>query len=139
MSVAEGERVAVRVSSRRPVRAKLTDAPLPGATVAQADLTATLDRPDAGLRIAASRQGDPLTVGRLRPLVERAGADGLTIALGAPGRGLPAILGVEPSAAGDSDGDGFDRWINSVPNQGSETVRTEEAMFATLAPLTLKE
>jgi predicted SPOUT superfamily RNA methylase MTH1 len=78
-------------------------------------------------------------VGRLGPLVERVGADGLTIAFGAPGRGLPAILGIEPSAAADSGDHGFDRWVNSVPDQGSETVRTEEAMFATLAPLTLKE
>jgi predicted SPOUT superfamily RNA methylase MTH1 len=139
VSVAEGERVAVRVSSRRPVRAKLADEPLPGPTVAQADLAATLDRPDAGLRIAASRHGVPLTVGHLGPLVERVGADGLTIAFGAPGRGLPGILGIEPSAAADSGDHGFDRWVNSVPDQGSETVRTEEAMFATLAPLTLKE
>jgi len=31
----------------------------------------------------------------------------------------------------------FDLWLNTVPDQGSETVRTEEAMFATLSPLRL--
>jgi len=139
MSVDEGERVAVRVSSRRPVRARLTDEPLPGPTVARTGLTAALDRPDAGLRIAASRQGVPLTVARLGELVERVQGDGCTVAFGAPGRGLPAILGAEPSATDDPDGTGFDRWLNTIPDQGSETVRTEEAMFATLAPLTLKE
>ena len=139
MSATEGERVAVRVSSRRPVRARLTDEPLPGPTVDRADLSAALDRPDAGLRIAASRHGTPLTVGRLGELTGRVEADGFTVAFGAPGRGLPEILGVEPSATDGPDGAGFDRWINTIPDQGSETVRTEEAMFATLAPLTLKE
>ncbi|MDZ7701452.1 MAG: RNA methyltransferase [Halobacteriales archaeon] len=139
MSVTEGERVAVRVSSRRPVRARLTAEPLPGPTVARTDLTAALDRPDAGLRIAASRQGTPLSVGRLGELVERVHGDGCTVAFGAPGRGLPAILGVEPGATDGPDGTGFDRWLNTIPDQGSETVRTEEAMFATLATLTLKE
>ncbi|MFB6353183.1 MAG: putative RNA uridine N3 methyltransferase [Halobacteriales archaeon] len=138
MSVAEGERVTVRVSSRRPVRAKLSAEPLPGPTVERADLAAALDRSDAGLRVATSRAGVPLTVGRLGGLVERVGRDGFTVAFGAPGRGLPAMLGVEP-AAGDPDGPGFDRWLNTIPHQGSETVRTEEAMFATLAPLTLTE
>jgi predicted SPOUT superfamily RNA methylase MTH1 len=139
MSVAEGERVAVRVSSRRPVRARLTDEPLPGPTVERADLAATIDRADAGLRVATSRHGDPLTVGSLGGLVGRVHRDGCTVAFGAPGRGLPAMLGVEPAAAVDPDGSGFDRWLNTIPDQGSETVRTEEAMFATLAALTLKE
>jgi predicted SPOUT superfamily RNA methylase MTH1 len=31
----------------------------------------------------------------------------------------------------------FDLWLNTVPDQGSETVRTEEAMFASLASLCL--
>ena len=139
MSVAEGERVTVRVSSRRPVRARLTDEPLPGPTVSRTDLTAALDRDDAGLRVAASRHGEPLTVGRLGGLVERVHRDGCTVAFGAPGRGLPDVLGVDAEAAGGPDGHGFDRWVNTIPDQGSETVRTEEAMFATLAPLTLTE
>ena len=41
---------------------------------------------------------------------------------------------VEPDAPGR-----FDLWIDAIPNQGSETVRTEEAMFAALACLTLTE
>ena len=32
----------------------------------------------------------------------------------------------------------FDLWLNTVPDQGSEVVRTEEAMFATLAALNLE-
>ena len=160
MEVEEGERVTVRISSRRPVRAKLTDDPLPGLSVEQTDLSAALGREDAGVRIAASRFGEELTVGRLETLAGRIERDGMTVAFGAPERGLPDILGVDPSTViaassgrdGDKRGDaeadadvepgdpetGFDLWLNTVPQQGSETVRTEEAMFATLAPLSLR-
>ncbi|WP_049927292.1 putative RNA uridine N3 methyltransferase [Halopiger goleimassiliensis] len=160
MAVAEGERVTVRISSRRPVRAKLVDRPLPGLSVERTDLSAALGREDAGVRIAASRYGERLTVGRLETLAGRVEADGMTVAFGAPERGLPSILGIEASAVeSSSTGDdagrssnrddaddgveptdpGFDLWLNTVPNQGSEVVRTEEALFATLAPLSLRE
>ncbi|RZV11291.1 hypothetical protein BDK88_0163 [Natrinema hispanicum] len=153
MEVEEGERVTVRISSRRPVRAKLVDEPLPGLSIEQTDLSAALGREDAGVCIAASRFGEELTVGRLETLAGRVEGDGMTVAFGAPERGLPDILGIEASAVGAvqetaTDGDdgveptadpGFDLWLNTVPNQGSEVVRTEEALFATLAPLSLRE
>ena len=140
----EGERVTVRVSSRRPVRAKLEDVPTPGYVVDATDVDTALERSDAGLTIAASRHGESLTVDRLDQLVERRGTAGhMTVAFGAPERGLPAIFGLDPDdAVPDGSGDddaGFDLWLNTVPNQGSEVVRTEEAMFATLASLTLTE
>ncbi|QSW99162.1 putative RNA uridine N3 methyltransferase [Haloterrigena alkaliphila] len=152
MEVEEGERVTVRISSRRPVRAKLEDGPLPGLSVERTDLSAALGREDAGVCIAASRFGEHLTVGRLETLAGRV-RDGMTVAFGAPERGLPDILGIEASAVtaaqdADDDGDdgveptadpGFDLWLNTVPDQGSEVVRTEEALFATLAPLSLRE
>ena len=149
----EGERVTVRVTSREPVRARLTDDPPPGYQVTREDLSTALSRPDAGVRIAASRHGESLTVARLDSLVESV-HDGVTIVFGAPERGLPEILGVTPgeetvpsaaAAAGEPDDADdaephprFDLWLNTVPNQGSEVVRTEEAMFATLAALTLE-
>ena len=153
MEVEEGERVTVRISSRRPVRAKLVDEPLPGLSVERTDLSTALGREDAGVCIAASRFGEELTVGRLETLAGRVEGDGMTVAFGAPERGLPDILGIEASAVGAvqetaTDGDdgveptadpGFDLWLNTVPNQGSEVVRTEEALFATLAPLSLRE
>ncbi len=69
-----------------------------------------------------------------------------TVAFGAPERGLPEICGIDPTAVGQRDTSDdtrpdrsrFDLWLNTVPNQGSETVRTEEAMFATLACLNLE-
>ena len=159
MEVGEGERVTVRISSRSPVRAKLVDEPTPGLSVTRADLPAALDRDDAGVRIATSRHGVELTTRRLTELVGRTERDGMTVAFGSPGRGLPEILdlpneevghewptldasgdeadaesGVEPGAPGR-----FDLWVNAIPKQGSEVVRTEEAMFATLGCLNLKE
>jgi hypothetical protein len=93
------------------------------------------------VRIAASRYGEELTVDRLDQLVERTTADGLTVTFGAPERGLPEILDCQPGEEVISDDEPkarFDLWLNTVPNQGSEVVRTEEAVFATLAPLTLE-
>ena len=160
MSVEEGERVTVRISSRRPVRAKLVDEPLPGLSVERTDLSAALAREDAGVRIASSRHGVELTVGRLETLAGWVEGDGMTVAFGAPERGLPDILGIEASTVDgaltaqlddattpDSDGHdgveptadpGFDLWLNTVPDQGSEVVRTEEALFATLACCSLR-
>jgi predicted SPOUT superfamily RNA methylase MTH1 len=141
----EGERVTVRVSSREPVRAKLVDVPPPGYAVDATDLDTALDRDDTGLAIATSRHGERLRASRLDELAEDSRVDGeraLTVAFGAPERGLPAILGVEPGAVrgGDHDETGwFDLWLDTVPNQGSEVVRTEEATFATLACLNLME
>jgi predicted SPOUT superfamily RNA methylase MTH1 len=155
------------------------------------DLPAALARPDAGVCIATSRLGEPLSTASLSSLVPRVAAEGATVAFGAPGRGLPEILDVsvgedgdshggtatggvdasdasgstgdgtdadtdadadaDPTADAGADGDtdvdpripdgdpGFDLWLNTIPNQGSETVRTEEAMFASLAPLRLTE
>jgi len=132
-----GERVTVRISSRDPVRAKIVDQSI-GWSVDRADLPAALGREDAGLRVAASRHGDVVGVGDVESLAGRV-EDGVTVAFGAPERGLPAILGVDPDAVGaDPPPGGFDRWLNTVPNQGSEVVRTEEAVLATLAVLNLR-
>ncbi len=153
MEVAEGERVTVRISSRRPVRAKLVDESPPGFTVERTDLSAALGREDAGVRIAASRYGEQLTVERLETLAGDIERDGMTVAFGAPERGLPEILEIDREAIEAAYGveadanvepsdlrteTGFDLWLNTVPHQGSDVVRTEEALFATLAPLSLR-
>ena len=138
METDEGERVTVRISSREPVRARIVDEPAPGFTVERADLSAALGREDAGFRIATSRHSEALSTGRLGRLAGQV-EGGMTVAFGAPERGLPAMLGIdEESVASDSDHGGFDCWLNTVPAQGSEVVRTEEAVFATLACLTLR-
>ena len=158
MTVEKGERVTVRISSRSPVRAKLVDEPLSGLSVMRMDLPAALDRDDAGVRIGTSRHGVGLTTRRLTELVGQTERDGMTVVFGSPGRGLPEILDLPtdlladtwPGDGGEDEADAksnvesdvpgrFDLWLNAVPNQGSEVVRTEEAMFATLGCLNLKE
>jgi hypothetical protein len=145
----EGERVAIRISSREPVRARIVDEPLPGYDVSRMDLGEALSRPDAGVRIATSRHGEELSVTRLTELRSDVGDGDMTVAFGSPGRGLPEILDVDVEAVAadnggrggpvEPNGPGFDLWLNTIPRQGSETVRTEEAMFASLSPLTLTE
>ncbi|MDS0299573.1 RNA methyltransferase [Halogeometricum sp. S1BR25-6] len=137
----EGERVAIRISSREPVRARIVDEPVPGFSIARTDLEEAIGRSDAGVTIATSRYGESLTVPRLAELTPRIEREGATVAFGSPGRGLPDILGVdaEEVTVEPSDGPGFDLWLNTIPRQGSEVVRTEEAMFASLASLTLTE
>ncbi len=147
MELVEGERVSVRVSSREPVRAKLVDEPQPGYVVDTADLDTAVTRDDAGFTIASSRHGERLRPHRLDELAaETTAGDSVartyTVAFGAPERGLPEILGVSPGAVGEDGHDEtgrFDLWLNTIPNQGSEVVRTEEALFATLACLNLME
>ncbi len=142
--VTEGERVAIRVSSREPVRARLVDEPLPGFRVVGTDLEDALAGADEA--IATSRHGQSLSVSLLASVTGAIrDADQVAVAFGAPDRGLPAILGFAPEKvptgpAEDSPdpSPGFDRWLDTVPQQGSDVVRTEEALFASLAPLLLE-
>ncbi|QZP37486.1 RNA methyltransferase [Halobaculum magnesiiphilum] len=137
----EGERVTVRVSSREPVRARLTDDPAPGFRVTGAALEDALA--DAELAVATSRHGRELSVSGLADVRARMRDTHVAVAFGSPGRGLPAILGMDtedvPVDPDATDGSGFDLWLNAIPRQGSEVVRTEEAIFAALSPLTLTE
>ncbi|GAD53112.1 methylase [Halarchaeum acidiphilum MH1-52-1] len=88
----------------------------------------------------------PVGAANVGDLTRRVHEDGLTVAFGSPERGLPPMLGLTAEAVREFDSaqstrapGGFDVWLNTVPNQGSEVVRTEEAMFASLACLTLTE
>ena len=146
MEVRAGERVTIRVSSREPVRARITGKPSAGFQVVGADLSEALA--DGGLAVATSRHGESLSVSRLGELVaDAAKSGGYTVAFGAPERGLPEMLGCQPEDVHTAVEDGrrvepdpgFDLWLNTIPSQGSGVVRTEEALFATLGSLTLTE
>ena len=146
MEVRAGERVTIRVSSREPVRARITGKPSAGFQVVGADLSEALV--DGGLAVATSRHGANLSVSRLGELVADASeAGGYTVAFGAPERGLPEMLGCQPEDVHTAvengrrvePDPGFDLWLNTIPSQGSGVVRTEEALFATLGSLTLTE
>lgn len=144
VEVEEGERVTIRISSREPVRARITGKPEDGFQVVGADLSEALAQSE--LAIATSRHGEDLSVSRLGELATDADErDGVAVAFGAPERGLPSMFGLSPDDVRAADGGpvepdpGFDLWLNTIPRQGSEVVRTEEAMFASLSPLTLTE
>ncbi len=147
-----GERVAVSISSRDPVRAKLLDEEPPGPRVREQSLKAALSGRQRCIRVATSRHGHPLTVGGLSGALADRHERGLTVAFGAPERGLVPIcrsIGLDdrppdrPDAAlgdlGRSTDGGFDLWLNTIPAQASEVVRTEEAVVASLACLGLEE
>jgi predicted SPOUT superfamily RNA methylase MTH1 len=53
----------------------------------------------------------------------------MTFVFGAPNRGVEALL----QEAGLSLTDASDFVVNTIPQQGTETVRTEEAIVATLS------
>jgi predicted SPOUT superfamily RNA methylase MTH1 len=122
--IREGERVTLRVSSREPLRAEIaedTDSPYGGYEVERAPLDDWLDSHE-GVAVCASRRGKEV---ELRDL--RADDTDLALVFGSPERGVQEILR-ERDASVD-----FDHVLNTMPDQGVETVRTEEAVLATLA------
>jgi len=89
---------------------------------------------DFDLTIATSKLGSPFA-----DVAEKIGerwrkADYTLVAFGAPARGLHEIVGDEGLGLDDV----ADFVVNMVPEQGTETVRTEEALFASLAVLNVQ-
>ena len=81
------------------------------------------------LSIATSRTGKSIIdkLGELK--VKLAGSRSVFIAFGSPREGLQEILAQERRTVEET----FNYNLNTIPNQGCETVRTEEAIHATLA------
>jgi predicted SPOUT superfamily RNA methylase MTH1 len=78
--------------------------------------------------LLTSRKGRPLTT-ELLQRIGKSGQSDLAVAFGSPARGVDAFLSKKL----------MDRccMMNTIPQQGTETVRVEEAVFATLALLNL--
>lgn len=86
------------------------------------------------LRLATSRRGSVAGPGLLGELASEAvGRGGLLVLFGAPDRGLYEIAASEGLRLEEH----VDYVVNTVPGQGTRTVRTEEAVAATLALLNL--
>lgn len=83
------------------------------------------------LVIATSKAGTPLTqvADELAERWKKAGS--ILVAFGAPAQGLQEIVAQEKLSLDDL----VDFTVNTIPEQGTETVRTEEALYATLALL----
>lgn len=81
--------------------------------------------------LLTSRKGTPITADLLHKIggIRRSGQSDLAVVFGSPARGVDAFLSKKL----------MDRYcmMNTIPQQGTETVRVEEAVFATLALLNL--
>jgi len=101
-----------------------------GYTVSNADsLRQILEEGKWDLRIATSKKGSPFTQVAKELTEKWRKAKSMLIIFGAPARGLIEIarderLNIEKTA---------DCIVNTIPGQGTETVRTEEAVLASLA------
>ncbi len=86
---------------------------------------------DFDLTIATSKFG--VAVGTVANAVARKwkNANSVLVVFGAPARGLHEIAGQEKLRIDET----VDFVVNMIPEQGTETVRTEEAVFASLAVL----
>eukprot|EP01064_Diplonema_japonicum_P019797 TRINITY_DN2863_c0_g2_i1.p1 TRINITY_DN2863_c0_g2~~TRINITY_DN2863_c0_g2_i1.p1 ORF type:complete len:312 (+),score=51.74 TRINITY_DN2863_c0_g2_i1:93-1028(+) len=56
------------------------------------------------------------------------------LVLGGP-KGLEACIATDPALRGYAPEDVFHKWVNALPNQGSKTIRTEEALIMCLSAL----
>ena len=94
-------------------------------------LGSILGKRSFGLVIATSKYGSPLyeIAEKIAAKWEKAGS--ILVAFGAPTQGLTEIAQHEGIHLDDI----ADFVVNTVPNQGTETVRTEEAILASLATL----
>jgi len=83
--------------------------------------------------IATSRLGEPFMKVADKIRTEWDKSKCVLVAFGAPSKGLHEIVKQEKLDLADL----VDFVVNTVPNQATETVRTEEALYATLAALNL--
>ena len=86
------------------------------------------------LTIATSKLGDAFSEVAEGMAGKWGNANRILVAFGAPARGLYEIIKEE----GANLNDFADFVVNTVPEQGTETVRTEEALLATLAVLNVQ-
>ncbi|HID26476.1 MAG TPA: hypothetical protein EYP22_01310 [Methanosarcinales archaeon] len=140
--VHEGEALNFRIVSIRPLKVELVnkkDIPLYWGyqTELANGLYETLKTlKKNSLVIATSKKGEVLDINLLKKIGQKMHkSNNTSIIFGSPIKGLDEILSNSffPLKISDLS----DYVINTIPNQGTETVRTEEAIFATLAQLNL--
>ncbi|KSW12359.1 hypothetical protein CF15_06365 [Pyrodictium occultum] len=132
-------RVLVEIISLEPPRIRILQ---PGEERVYTGFTVKLARGLRGaleatrglLRIATSRLGEAVTPEKLRrDSLEARARGGVAVLLGAPDAGLHEMARREGMVLEES----VDRIYNTVPLQGTRTVRVEEALAATLSILNL--
>ena len=139
---------APSIGSRTTVRITETTPELTGRFIRRREVAQywgyTIQIVDGGLGRLASREEYDLTVATSRhapsfkqvePQLRNSwkGAGNILVAFGSPRRGVSEILAED----GQTIDDVFDFTVNMIPDQGTATVRTEEALHASLAILNL--
>jgi predicted SPOUT superfamily RNA methylase MTH1 len=102
-------------------------------TVSKKPLGSILKDKPFDLVIATSRLGEPFTKVADKIRLKWNTSKHVLVAFGAPTKGLYEIVKQENLNLADL----ADFIVNTVPNQATETVRTEEALYVTLAALNL--
>ena len=134
-NVHTGQRVTVRIYLRRPIKVQLVNkSDVPSYWGYDVRVVNTLREAldTDGLRIATSRLGETLDA-ELQSEIKSKVRDKVSIAFGSPSTGLESLLEDE----GHKLTDHSDYVVNSVPRQGTATVRSEEAIYITLGILNL--
>lgn len=128
-----GQRLNVRVFSLKPLAAEPVDrSEIPHYWGYETEVIPNLEehvRSSDRLVVATSRQGTLATPDLLRQTVRQGRKHGLEVVFGSPARGVDAFLSSETMEGCCV--------INTIPHQGTETVRLEEAIFATLSQVNL--
>ncbi|HDJ38020.1 MAG TPA: hypothetical protein ENF24_02370 [Methanosarcinales archaeon] len=148
-SLKRGERVNVRITSEKPVKAALVSRDEiaeywgysvtrsksleeslvhPASKVGEVSEVSEVGREE--LRIATSRNGRPIDTDLLTEIKSKCEARDVMIAMGAPHKGIFEIMNEENDQRTE-----FDYVLNFIPDQGTGTVRVEEAVTSTLAIL----
>jgi methyltransferase len=131
-----GQRLNVRIFSQQPLAAEPVDQKeIPVYWGYETETVESLEGSLAsfsergGRVVLASRRGKSITAELLSRMVLTGDKRDLAVVFGSPSRGVDAFLSEQT----------MDRYemINTIPHQGTETVRLEEAVFATLALLNL--
>jgi len=129
-----GQRLNVRIFSLEPLAAEPVDLKdIPVYWGYETEIVKSLEgylKSRAALVLLTSRKGRPLTPETLQKIGGEIGQKhDLAVVFGSPARGVDAFLSKVAM-------DGY-CMINTIPHQGTETIRLEEAVFATLALLNL--
>ena len=131
-----GQRLNVRIFSHEPLAAEPVDPKdIPHYWGYETEIVESLEsylatkHEQGSYVVLASRYGKGLTPEILSKMGQQGQKRDLAVVFGSPARGVDAFLSKES----------MDRYemINTIPHQGTETVRVEEAVFATLALLNL--
>lgn len=128
-----GQRLNVRVFSLKPLAAEPVDrSEIPHYWGYETEVIPNLDEhvsSTKSMAVVTSRRGTPATPDLLAQTVRQGQKRGLELVFGSPARGVDAFLSSETMEGCCV--------INTIPHQGTETVRLEEAIVATLAQVNL--